>query len=110
VSPRAAFSVSAFSLNSKVLFRDLDRRVADVQWNDDLRRMLGLYVEIPLLLHGTIDTSLSKLLPTVSFYATGALFSAVHLVAWNWTFPSPLSRLLWRYSAITALATSFAPI
>ena len=111
VSPRAAFFVSSYSISSDVLFRDLDRRVADVRWKDDLRRMFGLYAEILVLLRLTIDTSLLKLLlPMVSFYATGALFSAVHLVAWSWTFPSPLSQLLWRYSAITALVTSFTPI
>ncbi|KAK0614442.1 hypothetical protein B0T14DRAFT_570377 [Immersiella caudata] len=37
----------------------------------------------------------------------GAAFSAVHLAAWNWEFPSSVVRLLWRVSTMTAFTTPF---
>jgi hypothetical protein len=45
----------------------------------------------------------------VALYVTGLLFSAVHLAAWNWHFPSPLIQALWRWSAVTALVLSLFP-
>lgn len=45
---------------------------------------------------------------TLVLYATGMLFSALHLVAWNWEFPSPTVRVLWRVFAI--IATSTGPV
>ena len=89
---------------SREPFRDLDGRVPDVKLNDDFWNMLRPDFKVPLF--PLTAESLLQLLPMVAFYATGALFSAVHLLAWNWAFPSPLSQFLWRYSAITALTTS----
>ncbi|KAK3348666.1 hypothetical protein B0T25DRAFT_457680 [Lasiosphaeria hispida] len=43
-------------------------------------------------------------------YTTGLFFSAVHLAAWNWQFPSPLIQTLWRWFATTALVTSLSPL
>jgi len=37
----------------------------------------------------------------------GAAFSAVHLAAWNWEFPSLVVRYLWRASTMTAFTTPF---
>ena len=42
---------------------------------------------------------------TIVFYATGTLFSALHIAAWNWEFPSSAVRELWRIFAITAAGT-----
>lgn len=42
---------------------------------------------------------------TIAFYATGMLFSALHVAAWNWEFPSPIVRELWRTFAIAAAGT-----
>lgn len=53
--------------------------------------------------------SIAPFLPSAAMYATGAFFSAVHLAAWNWRFPSPLARTLWRSAATAALVTSFSP-
>lgn len=39
-----------------------------------------------------------------AFYLVATLFSAVHLGAWNWEFTSPVARLLWRISAVSATA------
>jgi hypothetical protein len=40
-------------------------------------------------------------------YPLGTVFSAFHLAAWNWEFPSPISRTLWRTSGV--LATAIPP-
>lgn len=42
---------------------------------------------------------------TLAFYTTDTLFSAIHIAAWNWEFPSPIVRLLWRIFGITATGT-----
>jgi hypothetical protein len=38
----------------------------------------------------------------LALYATGMLFSALHVAAWNWDFPSSTARALWRIFAIAA--------
>ncbi|PMD31518.1 hypothetical protein L207DRAFT_640790 [Hyaloscypha variabilis F] len=47
---------------------------------------------------------------TLALYAIGTLFSALHLAAWNWEFPSSTVRKLWRIFAITATVTGPATI
>jgi hypothetical protein len=42
---------------------------------------------------------------TIAFYATSMLFSALHVAAWNWEFPSSIVRELWRTFAIAAVGT-----
>ena len=42
---------------------------------------------------------------TAFILATSLVFGAVHLIAWNWTFPTPLERILWRTSSITCTVT-----
>lgn len=42
---------------------------------------------------------------TIVLYASGMLFSALHVAAWNWEFPSSTSRELWRIFAIAATGT-----
>ncbi|KAH8757829.1 hypothetical protein F5882DRAFT_444439 [Hyaloscypha sp. PMI_1271] len=42
---------------------------------------------------------------TLAFYATGTMFSALHIAAWNWEFPSYTARWLWRVLAIAATGT-----
>lgn len=46
----------------------------------------------------------------LALYATGTLFSALHLAAWNWEFPSSTVRELWRIFAITTTGTGPATI
>jgi hypothetical protein len=46
-----------------------------------------------------------ELTATLALYATGTLFSALHVAAWNWEFPSSTARELWRIFAITATGT-----
>lgn len=50
----------------------------------------------------TITTSLT-------FYATGTLFSGFHIASWNWEFPSSNVQALWRRFALaTTIASPFA--
>lgn len=46
----------------------------------------------------------------ITFYAAGTLFSAFHIGAWNWEFPSPIIRTLWRTFALAATGTGPAAI
>jgi len=41
----------------------------------------------------------------IIFYAAGTLFSAFHLGAWNWDFPTSTTRIIWRSFALAATAT-----
>jgi len=43
-------------------------------------------------------------------YLTGGLFGAIHLAAWNWTFPSTIVQKLWRISATTTVASFLFPL
>jgi len=43
-------------------------------------------------------------------FTTGKLFSAFHIGAWNWEFPSPIVRTLWRTFALAATGTGPAAI
>jgi hypothetical protein len=47
---------------------------------------------------------------SITFYATGTVFSAFHLGAWNWEFPSSIVRTLWRSFALAATGTGPAAI
>ncbi|KAN0123013.1 hypothetical protein V8E51_001339 [Hyaloscypha variabilis] len=47
---------------------------------------------------------------SIIFYAAGTLFSAFHIGAWNWEFPSPIVRTLWRTFALAATGTGPAAI
>ncbi|KAK3361983.1 hypothetical protein B0T24DRAFT_690596, partial [Lasiosphaeria ovina] len=46
----------------------------------------------------------------LALYMTGGLFTAIHVAAWNWAFPSQLVQYLWRCFSIFALFTSFWPL
>ncbi len=52
----------------------------------------------------------NDLWPPIALYLTGAIFSAIHLVAWNWEFPSPLIQTLWRCFGTLALAMTLFPL
>jgi hypothetical protein len=43
-------------------------------------------------------------------YSTGLLFSAVHIVAWNWDFPSTEVTIMWRCFSIIATFTTLTPV
>lgn len=43
-------------------------------------------------------------LKSILVYSVTTVFSAIHLVAWNWDFPSPVSRMLWRIFGLSTTA------
>jgi hypothetical protein len=47
---------------------------------------------------------------SIIFYAAGTLFSAFHIGAWNWEFPTSIVRTLWRTFALAATSTGPAAI
>ncbi|OCL05727.1 hypothetical protein AOQ84DRAFT_298369 [Glonium stellatum] len=44
--------------------------------------------------------------PLLIMLGTAVIFSAIHISAWNWEFPSPIVRPLWRIFALLAAASS----
>jgi hypothetical protein len=46
--------------------------------------------------------------PSLFFYAIGAVFSAIHMAAWNGEFPSSTVQTLWRIFAATATGATIA--
>jgi hypothetical protein len=48
-----------------------------------------------------------SIIVSVILYAIGTIFSALHILAWNWEFPTPTSRLLWRIFATTSTGVAF---
>jgi hypothetical protein len=52
------------------------------------------------------DDEWRRLIQSLAFYGTGTVFSAFHIAAWNWEFPSSTVRTLWRSFAVTATGTS----
>ncbi|KAK2759317.1 hypothetical protein FQN54_002795 [Arachnomyces sp. PD_36] len=47
---------------------------------------------------------------SVVFITSGAIFSAIHLIAWNWGFPSHAIQILWRVFAVTATCCVMSPV
>lgn len=56
------------------------------------------------VLHIKIGTG-SKFLATHAVSVIGMLFGAIHLIAWNFHFPTPYERTLWRVFSIITTAT-----
>jgi hypothetical protein len=67
--------------------------------------MVGHIFGRPNLIYPPQDETMS-----ITFYATGTVFSAFHLGAWNWEFPSSIVRTLWRSFALAATGTGPATI
>ncbi len=53
--------------------------------------------------------NISQSLPAVALYLGGMAFSAIHLAAWNWEFPSPLIQALWRWFCLVAFLACLLP-
>ena len=53
--------------------------------------------------------NMSQCLPAVALYLGGMAFSAIHLAAWNWEFPSPLIQALWRLFCLVAFLACLLP-
>ncbi|RYP67005.1 hypothetical protein DL771_007501 [Monosporascus sp. 5C6A] len=72
-----------------------DKRVSDLDW-DDFKTLV-------------LEFGVDHHLPSVALYLSGMAFSAVHVAAWNWEFPTPLIRTIWRAATLTALTASCMP-
>ncbi|PVH85313.1 hypothetical protein DL98DRAFT_651161 [Cadophora sp. DSE1049] len=42
---------------------------------------------------------------SIMVYIVAAIFSVIHLAAWNWDFPTPLSRTFWRVFGVSSTAS-----
>ena len=89
---------------STCLFRlptpDVYRHVSDLSWDD----FFWLILE-----HGVTpsrDLNSFKSRASVALYTSGMAFSAVHVAAWNWEFPSKTVQILWRAASLGALLAS----
>lgn len=54
--------------------------------------------------------TLAEKLISSTFYLAAVGFSVIHLLAWNWKFPSPLIQQLWRWFNLGAAAISILPV
>jgi hypothetical protein len=46
----------------------------------------------------------------VALYLSATAFSAIHIGAWNWEFPTPVARALWRAFSVIATTSSILPL
>jgi hypothetical protein len=84
-------NIAVEDLDSDTLFMILFDIADLVEGTDDPERKYGIYYSGAL-------------------YASGAAFSAVHLAAYNWTFPYPVVQTLWRIFSLVALGSSLLPL
>jgi hypothetical protein len=82
-----------------------DRRSPDLAWDD----FIDLVLDNDLMKADLTDDHVSSYYPTLALYLSGMVFSAVHVAAWNWEFPSRPIQLLWRTSTVAAFGASFLP-
>ncbi|KZP18113.1 hypothetical protein FIBSPDRAFT_829621 [Athelia psychrophila] len=59
--------------------------------------------QVPTLYSGK-PTGKQVILADIIALAVGAIFGAVHCIAWSFVFPSQAEKLLWRISAVTTVA------
>lgn len=74
--------------------RDPDDRAKNTRWVEIIRYIFDI---------GDIEDRTLRL-ENVLFNLTAAVFSGLHVVAWNWDFPSPTIQLRWRIFSLTATA------
>ncbi|KAL2071624.1 hypothetical protein VTL71DRAFT_12859 [Oculimacula yallundae] len=62
----------------------------------------------PFIVLSILETNKISWSPKAVFTMTvTTIFSAIHLAAWNWGFPEPVSRTLWRSFAIASTVVGF---
>lgn len=66
--------------------------------------------DLKLIYSGKRSWKTEPLLYKFVFYGTALTFSALHIVAWNWSFPSPIIRTLWRSFSFAATAAVPIPL
>ena len=62
------------------------------------------------LLNVTIPEGQGSGWTTSAFGITATIFSAIHLAAWDWDFPSPALGVMWRTFGVIAVASAITPI
>lgn len=77
------------------------QRIPDLDW--------GSFLELVLSDELVFEGNFAESYPSLALYLSGMAFSAVHVAAWNWEFPSRLIQILWRTSTLTAFGASFFP-
>lgn len=45
----------------------------------------------------------ATIISTLAFYASSLMFSAFHLLAWNWYFPSHMASVAWRVFVVSTM-------
>jgi len=88
-------------------WHSLDSRVPEVvdsSGEGNREKMIDLLIDY----EDSILVSLNR--ATLVLYLAGACFSSTHLVAWNWSFPTPLVQTLWRIFSVMAFVSSFFPL
>jgi len=81
-------------------------RVADLSSDTFMDMMWGFITDKTFSEIRVSDDEWRRLIQSLAFYGTGTVFSAFHIAAWNWEFPSSTVRTLWRSFAVTATGTS----
>ncbi|KAL5332336.1 hypothetical protein BJX70DRAFT_384443 [Aspergillus crustosus] len=88
-----------------VLDETKTRRVrAHLELNNDETRVreLDIYSGFELLF-GFVEANHERFWPvTIFFNGTAVAFSAIHIIAWNWDFPSATIKTLWRIFSLVA--------
>ncbi|KAL3442414.1 hypothetical protein BJX65DRAFT_321536 [Aspergillus insuetus] len=56
------------------------------------------------------DRLSSRTARSMLFHTSAVAFSAIHLIAWNWQFPSPAVRIMWRSFSLGAICIPLAGI
>ena len=70
-----------------------------VKFGKELGRMMRTIFRKSLRNSIYLDRNLAA---CITFFATGTLFSAFHIGAWTWEFPTSTTRTIWRSFALTA--------
>ncbi|KAK1752040.1 hypothetical protein QBC47DRAFT_389503 [Echria macrotheca] len=83
-----------------------DQRIPELHWRDFFEITI---VNSFVMFSDEVDIKTSDVYPTLALYLTGMVFSAIHVAAWNWEFPSRLIQILWRTSTMAAFGASFLP-
>ena len=81
-------------------------RVADLSSDTFMDMMWGFITDKTFSEIRVSDDEWRRLIQSLAFYGTGTVFSAFHIAAWNWEFPSSTVRTIWRSFAVTATGTS----
>ncbi|KAF5571655.1 hypothetical protein FPHYL_240, partial [Fusarium phyllophilum] len=84
-------------------------RISDLSWSNFLV-LIFEPIGVPVGDILSIRRPFPDYLPSISLYIASTTFLAIHLAAWNWEFPSPVVKSLWRWLNLGTLVASFIPL